>query len=91
MQAASKRANDVAGRHRARILAKRLRYGVEALRTLLPERRARRWQEQAVGMQATIGAARDVIKAATIVSRLGSDADIAAFMRGVAVGLERGP
>lgn len=91
LQAASRRANDAAGRHRVRILAKRLRYGVEALRTLLPERRARRWQEQAAGMQATIGTARDVIQAAAIASRLGSDADIAAFLRGVAVGLERGP
>ena len=90
LKAASKRANDPAGRHRVRILAKRLRYGVLALRTLLPERRARRWQEQAAGMQTAIGVARDVIQAAVIASRLGSDPEMAAFLRGVAVGLERG-
>jgi CHAD domain-containing protein len=90
LQAASKRANDPAGRHRVRILAKRLRYGVEALRTLLPERRAKRWQDQAAGMQTAIGAARDVIQAATIASRLSSEPEMAAFLRGVAVGLERG-
>lgn len=90
LQAASKRANDPAGRHRVRILAKRLRYGVEALSTLLPERRTKRWQDQAAGMQTAIGAARDVIQAATIASRLGSEPEMAAFLRGVAVGLERG-
>jgi hypothetical protein len=41
-------------------------------------------------MQTAIGAARDVIQAATIASRLSSEPEMAAFLRGVAVGLERG-
>ena len=87
LQAAAKRADDAESRHRVRILAKRMRYAVEALGTLLPERRARRWHEQAAHMQASIGAARDVVQAGAIASRLGADREILAFLRGVAVGL----
>lgn len=87
LRAASKCADDVESRHRIRILAKRMRYAVEVLGALLPERRARRWHEQATHMQASIGAARDVVQAGAIASRFCADPEIVAFLRGVAAGL----
>ncbi len=72
--------------HRARILAKRLRYCIESLRPLLPQHRAIRWYETAVHLQATIGDQRDLDQANRIVSGLDVAPDIVAFLRGVAMG-----
>lgn len=72
--------------HRARILAKRLRYAVEALQPLLPRRRAKRWLAQAKKLQADIGSTRDLQLAGELAAQLGIDPGLAEFLRGVAVG-----
>ena len=77
-------ATDAAGEHCARIAAKRLRYAIEALRPLLPRRRARRWHARASGLQAQIGAARDLAQASALVSQAHADAALAEFVRGFA-------
>ena len=74
------------GQHRARILSKRLRYGVEALGTLLPRRQARRWLQQATALQTGLGASRDRVQASALVGRLDVDTGLVEFLRGAAVG-----
>ena len=83
---ALKAAIDPESQHRARILAKRLRYGIEALHSLLPPKRAQRWGEQATGLQTRIGATRDLSQATTLVARLELERGLAEFLRGVAAG-----
>lgn len=78
---------DAAGQHRARLLAKRLRYNIEALRPLLPER-AGRWHERASQQQADVGALRDTVQAGVLAARLEAPLEVVAFLRGVAAGLE---
>lgn len=78
---------DAAGQHRARLLAKRLRYNIEALRPLLPER-AGRWHERASQQQADVGALRDTVQAGVLAARLEAPPEVLAFLRGVAAGLE---
>ncbi len=72
--------------HRARIVAKRLRYGLEALRTLLPKKRAQRWLQQATRLQTNIGATRDLTLAHAFVARQDLEPGLAEFLRGVAAG-----
>lgn len=72
--------------HRARILAKRLRYAVEALQPLLPSRRAKCWLAQAKKLQADIGTTRDLQLAGALGEQLGIDPGLAEFLRGVAAG-----
>lgn len=86
LRLALKDSGDPASQHRARILAKRMRYGIEALSALLPKRRARRWHQQAISLQTSIGAARDVMQAGALASRLDVDRGLVDFLRGVAVG-----
>lgn len=71
--------------HRARILAKRLRYNIEALCPLLPAR-TQRWLQQASGVQAGIGASRDLLQAGVLAQRLAVDRGLVAFLRGYAAG-----
>lgn len=75
--------------HRARILAKRLRYGIEALEPLLNKRLSGRWYQQAKDLQTSIGMARDVVQAGALVARLEVDRELAEFLRGVAAGQEK--
>lgn len=70
--------------HTVRLLAKRTRYVLEALRTVLPKDRTRRWQEQATELQTRIGAARDLMLLATLLEPLGVHPGILGFLRGVA-------
>ena len=72
--------------HQTRIAAKRLRYGIETLRPLLPKQRATRWAEQAVHLQTSLGAARDLIQAGERVGQMQVDAGLVEFLRGVAAG-----
>ena len=76
--------------HQVRILAKRLRYGVDTLRPLLPARRARRWHQLAARLQADLGAQRDALQAALLVQQLPGHAQIAEFLRGHLAGVQRG-
>jgi inorganic triphosphatase YgiF len=81
---ASKNSNTSA--HRVRIHAKRLRYAVAALQTLLPKRRAERWYRQSASLQMSLGAARDLAQAGVLVARLDLDRGLAEFLRGFAIG-----
>lgn len=74
--------------HRARILAKRLRYGIEALRPLLPTHQTKRWCAQATNLQMSIGSMRDVMQAGVLAAKAEADSGIVEFLRGVAVGME---
>jgi CHAD domain-containing protein len=73
--------------HHARILAKRLRYGVESLRALLPPARARRWHRRALRWQSVLGQQRDAGQATTRVASLAGHGDIAEFLRGYQSGI----
>ncbi len=70
--------------HRARILAKRLRYGVEALGYLLPAQRCRRWRQQAADLQTSLGAARDLRQAQVLAASVAADDDILQFLQRLA-------
>jgi CHAD domain-containing protein len=70
--------------HRARILAKRLRYGVEALGFLLPDQRSRRWRQQAADLQTSLGAARDLLQAHALAASVAADDDILRFLQRLA-------
>ncbi|PKO63249.1 MAG: inorganic triphosphatase [Betaproteobacteria bacterium HGW-Betaproteobacteria-18] len=83
---AQKNATTLAQQHRVRILAKRLRYGVQALRELLPKRLADTCSAQAIGLQNTLGFSRDVAQAAALVARHGLDPAIQVFLQGVVAG-----
>lgn len=72
--------------HRVRILAKRLRYDIEALQTLLPKKRTQRWYQLASTLQTSLGAQRDVIQAAALIAALGLDAGLVEFLRGPGLG-----
>ena len=77
--------------HRVRILAKRMRYNVEALQSLLPDKLAIRWQQQASSLQTTLGAIRDSRQAAILVAELEIDHGLAEFLRGFALAQDRWP
>ena len=87
-RAARRGAVDVASQHQARLLAKRLRYNIEALRPLLPQR-AGRWHERARQQQTEAGELRDTVQAGVLAAGLGAPPEVVAFLRGVAVGLAR--
>jgi len=72
--------------HRVRILAKRLRYGVEALYDLLPTPLVDACSEQATRLQETLGLSRDLAQASALVVRHSPDAAIEAFLRGALAG-----
>ena len=75
--------------HRVRILAKRIRYDIDALRPLLPKRLTQREYRRAANLQATLGASRDVMQAAVLVAKLEVDRGLIEFLRGVAAGQGR--
>ena len=87
--AQAEHSGQVADLHRARILAKRLRYNLEVLRPLLPPRMQRWWQD-ATRLQQGVGVQRDFVQAAVLAQRLAQqgalERGIAEFLRGVAVG-----
>jgi CHAD domain-containing protein len=83
MAAQQKLAMDTEGQHRARILAKRIRYTVEALNPLLPLRNTQHWYAQARELQACIGTARDITLAIELVEILDPGGGPADFLRGV--------
>lgn len=75
--------------HRIRILAKRVRYGVEALQTILPKKRTQRWRQQATSLQTSIGARRDVMQAAALVAELEVDRGLVEFLHDLGVASKR--
>jgi CHAD domain-containing protein len=70
--------------HRVRILAKRLRYGLEALGYLLPARLSRRWHQQAADLQTQLGGARDLQLAHALAASVTADEEILAFLQRLA-------
>lgn len=86
LKQARKRPASLKQGHRIRLLAKQLRYGLEALHALLPQKQAKRWRDQALVLQTQWGTARDVVLAPTLLSGLAVDAGLLEFLRGVAVG-----
>ena len=89
LQIASKDTGNPESQHRARILAKRMRYGIEALRSLLPKKRTKRWYQQATSLQESIGATRDVTQAAVLVAKLQAERGLVDFLRGFVAGQTR--
>jgi CHAD domain-containing protein len=71
--------------HRLRILAKRMRYSLEALHAFLPERRAKRWRQQATHLQVKLGARRDLMQANALSAKLDGGLEISEFLRGLAI------
>ncbi|MFZ4624758.1 MAG: CHAD domain-containing protein [Rhodoferax sp.] len=86
LELAQQQATSAQQQHQLRIVAKRLRYAVEALRDLLPRRLARLCSEQAVSLQSSIGATRDLAQASALVATLDVDRAVVEFMRGVVAG-----
>lgn len=86
LKLARKDADHPDSQHRVRILAKRLRYGIEALRHCLPPRRAQRWYQEAMDLQLRLGAARDVAQAGALAAKLEVDRGLVGFLQGVAMG-----
>ena len=84
-KASQRNTSDPAAEHRTRILAKRLRYGIEALAPLLPKRRSHHWYQQALQVQSDIGTKRDVQRALEIAVRLKAHDGLLEFLRGVLV------
>ncbi len=89
LKRANKAAHDPQSLHDVRLLAKRTRYSIEALRGVLPQRMVRKWYPEAVEMQSRIGADRDLEQAIGVVERIEARADLAAFLRGVVAGRRR--
>jgi inorganic triphosphatase YgiF len=81
-----KTTGDLDAQHQARILAKRTRYGIEALAKVLPKDKARRWRKHATQVQSHLGANRDTAQAATLAQVLGAAPELEAFLQGVAAG-----
>lgn len=83
---AGQKSGDPQRQHRSRLLAKRLRYSIECLHTLLPRRYTGRMHRQTMRVQTQLGALRDMERAAALVAALEVNPGLAGFLRGVAVG-----
>ncbi len=77
---------DAAGRHRVRILAKRLRYGTDAFASLYPARKVARYRKALAALQDVLGHANDAATAARLLDALHPPAAFAAFARGWCTG-----
>ena len=83
---------DIASLHEARLLAKRLRYGSEALASALPahkQRRVQEWMSAAQSWQTRIGQARDAWQAAECLQAVGGSEAMAYFLKGVGAAMDR--
>lgn len=87
LEKAQQKATTLPEQHRVRILAKRLRYGAEALRNLLPKSLATAYAEQATLLQTDLGFSRDVAMASTLIAGFHHDPAIEAYLRGVVAGV----
>ncbi len=73
---------DAEGRHRLRIDAKRLRYGVEGLASLFESRRTARYRDTLAALQDALGEANDAAAAGRLVPELRAPAPFLAFAQG---------
>jgi len=86
LKLASNHASDAQSLHNVRLLAKRTRYSIDALRGMLPRHTVRKWYRQAVSLQKKIGADRDLDQAIALLTGNDTPADLVAFLRGVVAG-----
>jgi inorganic triphosphatase YgiF len=83
---------DVASLHQARLLAKRLRYGSEALADALSAKKQRRlslWLGEAQAWQTRIGEARDAWQAGQCLQALGAADAVVYFFKGIGAAMDR--
>jgi inorganic triphosphatase YgiF len=73
--------------HRARILAKHLRYSTEVLQNYLPARRAKRWIAASTRLQTTLGTTRDHQRVLELLNEREVDPYLLEFLRGYCCGL----
>ena len=86
LQRARRDSHTLEDQHRVRLLAKRLRYAIEALEPLLASRVTKRWLPLAQQLQTDMGATRDLAQCIELVRALDSDRALVEFLRGVAAG-----
>ena len=86
LKLARKDSNSPDSQHRVRILAKRVRYGIEALSDSLPEQRAKHWYRHAKSLQQCLGTERDVMQAGALAAKFEVDRGLVEFLQGVGVG-----
>ncbi len=79
-----------AERHRLRIDVKRVRYSVDALASLFPEKRVRRYIEVLTALQDALGKANDAVTAERLLPTLGPTERFATFARGWLAGQAAG-
>ncbi len=79
-----------AERHRLRVDAKRLRYGVESLASVFKARRTKRYVARLVGLQDALGREHDAATALALLPELEPPAPFAAFARGWFGAIARG-
>src|SRR5205814_3842551 len=77
-------------RHRLRIAAKRLRYGVDAMASLFPRKRAERYLDVLVALQDALGNANDAVNALRLLAELAPDERFTVFAQGWFGALARG-
>lgn len=83
---------DMAALHEARLLAKQLRYGSEALGHALPAKRRRQtraWLNDAMAWQTHIGESRDAWEAAACLESLQAEPAMVGFLRGIGAAMDR--
>jgi inorganic triphosphatase YgiF len=80
-------AADTDGQHRARILAKRLRYGLESMHAVLPNRLVKRWLKKASTLQDSIGLSRDFQRLYQFAVEFSAEAGLVEFLRGYSCGI----
>lgn len=83
---------DISTLHEARLLAKRLRYGSEALAGALSSRKQReaaKWMAEATAWQTRIGQSRDAWQAGACLKEIGAPETVVYFLRGVAASIDR--
>jgi CHAD domain-containing protein len=91
LKSSQRQPQDALSLHRLRILSKRLRYGVENLQALLPNKRAQRWHRMATRLQTRMGLERDLQQAIATAERLQAGEGIVEFLRGAAFGAAQAP
>ena len=72
--------------HRARILAKRLRYASESLHVFLPKHRCNRWLAKASELQTRFGQSRDIRQALALSIQYQGAQGVIEFLRGYVLG-----
>ena len=76
--------------HQTRLLAKRVRYSVETLQDLLPEKKAGRWLRESTRVQSRIGSERDLLRAIELLQQTAAGSGLLEFLRGVATARHHG-